>query len=157
VTQRTQQAPYIREQRNFPGNTIQELTTEIDRAYIDIAQKINVRTIGLFAVNTQVVTGEKWYLAGQPKEQQTLRKLFAFTSAGSISHGIVLTQITGITKIYGTYTDGTNWYPLPFVNTTNVTDQVSVIVNSNNIVITAGSGAPAISRGYVILEWLSQV
>ena len=62
----------------------------------------------------------------------------------------------GFTRIYGTFTDGTNWYPLPYVDETSATDQISLVVDATNIAITAGGGAPpSITRGYVILEWLS--
>lgn len=152
-----QQAPYLRDQRSFPNDNIQVLTVEIDRAYVDIAAKVNNRTIGLFAIGNAMVTGEQWYLTGSAKKQQTLRQLYQFTAAGSIAHGLNLTSITAFTRIYGTFTDGTNWYPLPYVDVTAANNQISVSVTPTNIVITAGAGSPpSITSGYVVLEWLSQ-
>lgn len=153
----TQQSPYLRQQRSFPPDNLQVLTVEIDRAYIDIASKVNARTIGTFPVNSPVVTGEEWFLAGQIRKQQTLRRVYPFSSAGSIAHGITTSQITGFTRIYGTFTNGTNWYPLPYVDAADATNQISILVTPTNIVITAGGGAPpSITSGYIILEWLSQ-
>lgn len=157
MTNYLQQSPYLRQQRNFPNDNIQALTVEIDRSYIDIASKINARTIGLFAIGNAMVTGEQWYLNGMPR-QQTLRQLYTFTAAGNIAHGINLTQIAGFTKIYGTVQDNSgNWYPLPLVDAVSATNQISLHVTSTNIVITAGATAITIVSGFVVLEWLSQV
>ena len=151
-----QQAPYLRQQRDFPSDDPQKLTVEVDKAYIDIATKVNSRTIGIFATNFPIVTGEQWFLTGEPNKQQTLRQLYTFTAAGNITHGINVSQIAGFTKIYGTFTDGTNWYPLPYVDVTAANNQVNVYVSSTNIVITAGGGSPpTINSGFVILEWLA--
>lgn len=156
MTQPVQQSPYLRTQRSFPAENTQVLSVEVDRAYIDIAQKVNSRTVGTFPLNTPIVTGERWLLTGQPNSQQTLRQIYTFTAAGSIAHGITTTQIGGFTKIYGTFTDGTNWYPLPYVDVANANNQVNVYVSPTNIVITAGAGAPpAITSGIVVLEWLA--
>jgi len=156
MTQPVQQSPYLRTQRSFPAENTQVLSVEVDRAYIDIAQKVNSRTVGTFPLNTPVVTGERWFLTGQPNSQQTLRQIYTFTAAGGIAHGITTTQIEGFTKIYGTFTDGTNWYPLPYVDVANANNQVNVYVSPTNIVITAGAGAPpAITSGIVVLEWLA--
>lgn len=158
MTTNLQTGPYLQGQRNFPRNDLGELTNQIDITYIDIAQKVNDRTIGLFSLNFPSITGESWYLQGQPRKQQTLRQVYAFSSAGSIPLGINLAQIAGFTKIYGTFTDGTNWYPLPYVDVLSSTNQVNIIITPTDIVITAGAGAPpAITSGFVILEWLSSV
>lgn len=151
-----QQSPYIRAQRNFPNDSLKTISVEMDRAYIDIADKINSRAIGIFAINFQIVTGEQWYLQGSNKKQQTLRQVYTFSSSSPIPHGITLSQISGFTKIYGTFTDGTNWYPLPYVDPT-ITNQIGLKVTPLDIVITPGGTAPSISSGIVILEWLSNV
>ena len=153
-----QKAPYLRQQRNFPNDNTQALTVEIDKAYLDIAQAVNARTIGLFPDNIPIVTGEQWFINGQAQKQQTLRQIYIFSSAGSIAHGIKTTQIAGFTRIYGTFTDGTNWYPLPYVDVIAANNQVNVIVTPTNIVIAAGGGSPpSITSGFVVLEWLSIV
>ena len=150
------QGPYIRTSRHFPQD-LQPLAVELNRSYVDIANHINQRTIGIFATQRGIVTGESWYLAGQNK-QQTLRLVFQFTAAGNIPHGLKLAQIVDFTRIYGTFTDGSVWYPLPYVDVVSATNQVSVVVNATNIVIASGAGSPpTITSGLVILEWLSPV
>ncbi len=153
------QSPYLREQRDFPRDKLTELSRQIDQAYIDIAGKVNARTIGIFPVNYQVITGERWYLSGSSGKQQTLRQVYQFTGPSPIiiSHGINFAGVAAIVKIYGTFTDGTFWYTLPWVSTSNVNQQVSVNLNSSIIQIIGGggSGQPAISSGIVVIEWLS--
>lgn len=159
MTNPTQLSPYLRTQRSFPNDNAQVLTVEIDRAYLDIAQKVNARTIGLFPVNAPIATGEQWFISGQTNKQQTLRQLYTFTAAGNIAHGINVAAIAGFTRIYGTFTDGTNWYPLPYVDVAAANNQVNIVVTPTNIVITGGGGGgqPAIVSGFVVLEWLSLV
>lgn len=156
-TQPVQNAPYLRAQRNFPSDSTQALTVQMDRAYIDIADKVNSRVIGTFATGSPSVTGEQWFTSGSSSRQQSLRQVFPFTSAGSIPHGINFADLTNFVKIYGCFTNGTNWYPLPYVDVVSATNQVNLYVTPTNIVITAGAGAPAITNGTVILEWLPSI
>lgn len=146
---------YLRTSRDFPSDP-QALRMELNKAYIDTSNAINARTTGLFPTNRPAINGEEWFINGL--KQQGLRQVFPFAAAGSITHGINLTQIFAFTRIYGTFTDGTNWYPLPYVDVAAANNQVNVIVNGTSIVITAGGGSPpAITQGYVVLEWISEV
>jgi hypothetical protein len=152
------QAPYLRVQRNFPTDNAQALSIEVDRAYVDTAQKVNARTIGIFTEISPSITGEQWFFSGSSTKQQTLRQIYTFTAAGNIPHGIDLTKISGFVRIFGTFTDGTNWYPLPYVDVVSATNQISLKVTPSNIVITAGAGSPpAITSGIVDIEWLSLI
>ena len=145
-------SPFLQSQKDF-SNNIERLTTEIFKAYVDIAQKVNQRIIGTYAINKPSLTGESWFVTSQ--RMQTQRQLYTITTATSYPHGIDLSQIVGFTRIYGTAYDGTNWYPLPYIDATSATDQIEVYVDGTNIVITAGGGTPpTITEGYVVLEWL---
>lgn len=150
-----QQSPYLRQQRNFPNDNPQALTVEMDKAYIDIAQKVNDRTVGLFPDNAPIVTGEKWFLNGQAQGQQTLRQVYLFTAVGSIVHGINFNGVSQFTKPSGSFTDGTNWYGAIYASSVPIAGQVTFYVTPTNIVIQAGTAAPAITKGTIILEWLS--
>lgn len=158
MTSIIQQAPYLKVQRSFPTQDAQALSIEVDRAYVDTATKVNTRVIGTYAVNFPIVTGEQWFIEGSSEKQQTLRRVYTFTAAGNIPHGISFPNISGFSRIYGTFTDGTNWYPLPYVDVVAANNQVGISVTPTNIVIAAGAGSPpAITSGYVVLEWLSDV
>lgn len=151
--------PFLRTSRNFPQEA-QPLSVEINRMYNDVATATNLRTIGIFSTDASVSNGESWFV-NSSQRNQVLRRLYTFTSSGSIPHNLDFSLIVGIVKIYGTFTDSTdplvqNWYPLPYVNTT-AANQVSILVNPTDIVITSGGGAPAIVQGYCVLEWLSNV
>ncbi len=147
------QSPYLRTTRTFPPD-IQKLSVESDRAYIDIANAVNDRVIGIYATNRPVINGETYFLTSN--RQNALRQVYTFSSAGNIAHGIDTSRIGGFVRIYGTFTDGTTWYPLPYVNVVSATNQVSVVVNATNIVITAGAGTPpTITSGTVVLEWIA--
>jgi hypothetical protein len=146
-------APYLRTTRHFPAE-IQALQVELDRSNIDIANAVNDRVIGIFAKGQIAITGESWYVNGSTK-QQTLRKIFTFAAPGAAPHNIDLQQISGITRLYGTCTDGSTWYPLPYVDTVSANNQISLTLTSSNVVITAGSSAPTITNAIVVVEYLS--
>lgn len=153
TTNFAQTAPFLRTSREFPEE-IQPLTVEINKSYLDIANAVNNRTIGLFPKEKSAITGESWFLTSS--RQQSLRQVYTFSSSGNIPHGLNLSQIPYFVRIFGSFTDGSIWYPLPYVNATAANNQVSVTVTSTNIVITAGGGAPpSITKGIVVLEWLS--
>lgn len=151
-----QQTPYIQEQRNFPRKNSEDLATQVDIAYIDIARKINERVIGQYSVNFSAVTGEKWFLNGEPTPQQTLRQVYEYTGSPTIAHGIDTTSIQGFTRIYGVGYDSSIWYPLPYVDVVAANNQIALSVDSMNINVTLGAGSPpAITSGFIILEWLA--
>lgn len=151
-----QQSPYLREQRQFPNDDLRELSNQVDHTYIDIASKVNARTIGLFAVGFPMVTGETWFLTGQPNRQQTLRQVYTFTGAGNIAHGINFASITQFTRGFGDYTDGTNWYGVIFATSVGIAGQVTFYITPTNIVVLVDGGAPAVTSGTIVVEWLSQ-
>jgi len=154
-----QTTPFLPRQWNFPDEDVSELANQMDIVYINLAQRVNERTIGIFPENFQAITGDIWYLNGT--RYQTLRQVYQITSAAAINHGIVgigTSQIYAFTKIYGTFTDGTNWYPLPYVDSTAANNQISLKVTPTQIVITAGAGTPpAITQGIIVLEWIAPV
>src|SRR5580692_4887231 len=118
------QAPYLRTSRNFPEEA-QPLSVELNRSYVDIASKVNDRVIGIFPTTRPAVTGESWFYNANER-QQTIRQIYTFTAAGNIAHGINTATIAGFTRIFGTFTDGTNFYPLPYVDVVAANNQVNV-------------------------------
>lgn len=150
------QMPFLRTSRNFPIEA-QPLAVEVNKSYVDIANFVNARTIGIFPSNKPAMTGESWFLKNQ--RQQGFRQAYQFTGSSlSISHGINIGNIYAFTRIYGTFTDGTNWYPLPYVDIAAANNQIKIVVTSTQIVITKGAGSPpTISSGIVVLEWIANV
>lgn len=152
------QQPYLRTSRAFPIEA-KELSQELNKAYVDIALMMNNRTIGVFPTIKPAVTGESWFIS-QNKRQQTLRRVYAFTVTApavltNINHGLVFTEIDGFTRLFGTYTDGTNWYGLIAGSNVAIAGQISFYISPTQIVFLTGAGAPTVTKGTVVLEWLS--
>lgn len=151
-----QNNPYLRGQRQFPYDDLRMLANQCDQAYIDVATKVNERVIGNYAINLFSVTGERYFLQGQPKPQQVLRQVYTFTAAGPVAHGLDVAAITAFINCYGEYTDGTNWYGVMYGSSVAIAGQISFYITATDIVIVAGAGAPAITSGLIVLSWISQ-
>jgi hypothetical protein len=147
--------PYLRTSRKFPTE-IKQLTLEIDRSYIDIANAVNNRTIGIFPSNESGVTGESWYIYNNQK-QQTLRQVYVFTSTASINHNITVTTISQFVRCWGSYTDGTNSYGLFWATNVAIAGQITFYITPTQIVFSPDAAAPALTSGVVVLEYLSNV
>jgi hypothetical protein len=146
--------PYLRTTREFPEE-MHQLTVEVNRSYLDIAQAVNARTIGIYPTVNPAITGNIYYLKAN-RPQYSFRETYVFTSAGPIPHNIDLTRIFGFVSITAMFTDGTKWYPLPYVGVVSATNQINVTIDSTNINITAGGGTPpSIVSGLITLEWIS--
>lgn len=145
---------FLRTSRGFPEE-IHQLSVEIDRAYVDIARNVNNRVIGFFPKNRSVESGEKWYI-NQAKEQVGFRQVYSWDDTHlTISHGIDFLSLTNFVKIYGTFFDGTNWWPLPYVDVVAINNQINVQVTPTQIIITKGAGAPpACNNGLVVVEFI---
>lgn len=149
------QFPYIRIQRKFPDNS-RELIIELDRSYVDTANAINVRSIALFTTNRPTNTGQGWYFQGLNEKKQSLRQVYLFSAAGNVPHGVPNTEYLTFSRCFGFFTDGTNFYGVPFSSNVAIAGQVTFYVNSTNIVILSGAGAPSITSGYIVLEWITK-
>ena len=147
---------FLRNTRDFPED-LNGLSIEIDKAYVDIAQAVNSRVIGTFAVNKYTTTGEEYFIIGNRK-QQTFRRLFTFSTIASIPHNINFDRIYGISKAYGSFTDGTNWYGLIFGSNRSIIGQISFYLDPTNIVFLTGGGTtPFLTQGSLVIEWISDI
>ena len=159
----TAQTPYLVTSKDFPTSIPEELEQVLSKSWVDCAQAVNTRTIGIFNTTSQV-NGDKYYNTANPLQlRQAYRKTFPF---GAIAAGAALTfahSITGIVEIvhlYGTcITDASvlltaKYEPIPFVSTANINQQVSLWMNDTNIVITNGAGNNNILSGTIIVEFL---
>jgi hypothetical protein len=149
------QVPYLRTSRNFPEDP-QALRVEINRSYLDTAQKVNERTIGIFTPNKPTITGESWFL-DTGKRQQTLRQIYHITSNASFNHGLNFQNISFFTVIRGIGFDGTNYYPIPYVSPVLAADSMGIFVTATQVVISTNVGSPVLTKGIILLEWLSNI
>lgn len=154
------EAPVLRGSREFPED-LQRLTVQINKTYIDIANCVNARTIGVFPNTRPTITGEIWYILGS-FPQQSSRQNYSF---GTIAAGTPLSipdNVTGYTQfsvIRGTcITDFPDSRPIPYVGTSS-NDYISLRrdTTTNSIVIAVGSASPNIISGTIVLEWLNNI
>lgn len=146
--------PFLRASRDFPEDN-QTMRMELIKMYNDLANNMNARTLGQFATGGSSVNGESWFLTGN--RQQGQRQVYVFTATGNIPHGLNIPNIPSFTRGFGTFTDGTNWYGIIFGSNTAITGQVSFYIDPTNIIVLAGAGAPSISKGLVVIEWIANV
>src|SRR6266403_6291581 len=155
------QTPYLRTSREFPED-LPNLTREINKSYIDIATAVNNRTIGIYASNKSANTGDSWLITKNQK-QQAFHQVYKFTAAGNIPHMINIINVSYVSiNCYGSFTDGTNWYGAIYGSDTAIAGQVSFYITPNskanlldgNIVVLAGAGAPTITNGIIVIEWI---
>lgn len=159
--------PFLRTTRNFPAE-INQLVVQCNKSYVDIANYVNQRVIGLFPNRVSAVTGESWYLS-QNQRQQTIRQVYTF---GAIAAGTELDipvgniNFTQFTRIYGTViTNAPDYRPLPYLDPINLTTGMTLLVGTVAIAgvptlcirIVLGATAQPVTSGIVVLEWLSPV
>lgn len=147
------QVAYLRTSRNFPTE-VEQLTVEINKSYVDTANAVNNRTISIFPTNRPAINGESWFLSSQ--KQQALRQVYTFTTTANIPHNVQVIDPAQFVRGFGTYTDNTNSYGLIYASNVAIAGQISFYITSMNIVFVVGAGAPVLTKGTVILEWLSQ-
>jgi hypothetical protein len=152
MNENTQKSPFLPLQRNFLHKNTNDLTVVLDKSYVEIASRVNERSIGIYAPGNAITTGDKYYMQGQPESSQ--RCLYMVSSAPTtIPHNIDMQNINVITKMYGQYTDGTSWYGLIADDNKGITNQITFSLDQTNInVLSTGTPNPLI-RGIIVIEW----
>lgn len=151
--------PYLRTSRSFPED-LPQLTTEINRTYVDIALAVNSRTIGIFPTNRNAVTGESWFI--KSRTQQSIRQTYtlgAIAPGTNISIPYVINGFDQFSRIFGTCkTSQPDSRPIPYASV-GANSNIDVRIDTLNslIIISNGSAAPDIISGLITIEWLSQV
>jgi hypothetical protein len=127
---------------------------------------MNQREIANYPLSDEIQTGQRWFNSStnpiNNPYRSGFRQVYQF---GNIAAGATLTVphnikgITLFTHIYGVAAIGATvgaqtLIPLPYVDVTNVTNQVSLLTNNTNWFITNGATANAINNGIVVLEYL---
>ncbi len=145
-------APFLQTSVFFPEE-FDEFRVKFLQLYRDISNCVNTRQISVFDLQ-EFLTGEQWSTSGDPqKKKQTYRTIYYFSDA-SLTFAHNITNLTLTTHIYGSFTDGTNFYPLPYVSSVAIANQIQIVVTPTNIVVTKGGAAPAITNGVIVLEYL---
>lgn len=152
------QVAFLRTSREFPEE-LHQLVVEINKTYLDIANAVNARTIGIFPVNRPAQTGDAWFFTSS--RQSSLRQVFAFgaiTAGSSINIPYKIFGFNRLIALFGAaITDAPDQRPIPYA-ATNANSNISVRLDTANtqIIISVGSGSPNVVSGQVVFEWLSQ-
>lgn len=124
----------------------------------DTASIVNSKVSGIYDLQ-EFQTGEKWpsfvnpTINYQKQPRHSFRKVFQIIpDTLTFNHNIE--GITQFTKIYGVVNTAADFRPLPFVDPSDVTKSVTVIATLTSVTITNGAGAPAITGGFLVLEYL---
>lgn len=125
--------------------------TQITKINADISRAVNIRDIAIYDT-VQSISGQQWFNPANVQiKRDGFRQVYQFTGAGNIPHGIVTpTLVTG----FGQYTDGTNFYGVIHASSVPIAGQVTFYVTPTNIVVQSGAGAPAITSGVIVLNYL---
>jgi len=148
------QVAYLRTAREFPQD-IKELAFQTNKSYVDIANAVNARTIGIFPTNVPAITGESWFLTN--RRQQTLRQIYSISSYASVNHGISFKTVSFFTVIRAIGFDGTNYFPITYTNPNIAGSSVGIYVSPTQINFLTTGTSPVLVSGIVILEWMSNV
>jgi hypothetical protein len=153
---------YLRTSRDFKNE--EDLPVILDKMYIDVANAVNNRTIGIFPTTRPAIGGESWFIRNNQR-QQNFRQVYLFTTTASIDIGFKISSISRFTKPHGEYlgTSG-DWYGLINGTPTAIPGQISFYLHvnassktSDQIIFVVDGAAPALASGTIVLEWLSAV
>lgn len=160
----TNQVAFLRTSRLFPED-LRQLCVESNKSYVDVANAVNFRTIGIYPVNTSAITGNSYFFTNQ--RQQSLRRVYTFgPSTADINLGFKLNNISQFVQMSGVYkvdTPTVAFYGLIPATSVAIAGQISFYVTENGasttsdvIKIVVDAGAPILQSGTIILEWISQ-
>jgi hypothetical protein len=128
-----------------------------------MATVLNVKTTGQYVLN-ETPDGNLWFpnpannssTTSYPAQRAELQKVYLVTNVGAgattVAHGIKITALTTITRLYGAASDqvGFNYYEF---NSGAGAANISVIANNVNIVITNNTGI-TFTTVYIVLKYL---
>jgi hypothetical protein len=150
------QTAFLRTAKEFPED-VHQLSFEVNRTYVDIANAVNNRTIGIYPANRPAVTGNSFFQTTTRK--QTFRQIYVVSvadiAAGFINHNIKNVFAGQFINCFGSYTDGTNTFGLFFASSVPIAGQTTFYVTSTQIILRVGAGAPVLTSGIIVLEWIT--
>ena len=111
---------------------------------------VNLREIAVYDL-LEILNGQLWFSADAQTKRPCFRQVYSISSKTNFNHGI--TGETLFTRIYGGATDGTNYFPLPYVSS-NPANQIGLSVTPTQVVFDSGGSSPAITNGVIVLEYL---
>lgn len=157
-------SPFVPTFRQFPTEDAHNLEKQLVNFHNQTNTAVNNRTISTFQLHVDgdsqmLPNGERWFstapqLATSPQRLRDGFRIVVQVAGASLVVNHNITQINQVTRLYGAFFDGTFWQHLPYVDTLAAANQIAIKVSPTQIIVTKGVGAPSISQGIVILEYL---
>lgn len=151
------EGPFLSNAFFFPENGA-NLNIKLTDMYSKMSSSVNIKEIAVYETS-EIVTGQQFYNATDYQNRRIgFRKVFPLEAEGAggtitIPHGI--TGIVQCTAIKGcAFMDNDDWRPIPYASASNITHQVSVHINSTDLIVHIGAGSPGIVFGQVTVEYL---
>lgn len=151
-------APFLQTSRHFPVENMQELGRVLNQMYTEIATFTNTHEIGKYEPQ-EILTGQQWFTAANnQKKRSAYRKVItvgaiAAGATANIAHGI--TGIVRVIDLSGVVTNAVpDWRPMPYAASAAGNDFITLRATAANIIIDVGAGSPAVTSGYVVIEYL---
>ena len=153
--------PFLNTTEVFPEDD-EQLRIKLTDVYQRTASAMNVREISIYDLQ-ELQNGQQFF---DPSDDQAtrpvLRKVFelgAKVAGGTYTIATGITRLSVFTRIYGScITEIVDYRPLPYVDTANVTNQVSITIipagASSDLVVQVGATSPNITSGIVVLEYI---
>jgi hypothetical protein len=159
------QIAYLRSSREYPDD-LNQLCVEVSRTYIDVANAVNSRTIGIFPKNRPAITGNSYFFTNE--RQQSLRQVYTFTTTADIPLGFKISTISQFIETHGLYVSGTSTFGLIPATSVAIPGQITYyfVVDGTStttdlIRFVVGAGAPPLSStspsGTIVVEWVSRI
>src|SRR5690242_19752487 len=123
--------------RQFPVEDPRNLQRELVNSYQQIANLVNNRTISTFETNV-IENGERWFPLPRSNVMRGGNRLVVQVSDSTLTVAHNIAMINQVTRLYGTFFDGTYWWPLPYVDLTSATNQINIKVSSTQVIVTKG-------------------
>ena len=123
--------PFLPLYREFPVNQAENLEKQLSLFHQQMSSGINNRTISTFSTQS-IPNGEKWFSlesssGNAAKTRDGFRIVFPISgTVPTFPHGISL--INSVTRLYGTFYSEGVWFPLPYVDTANPSNQISIFI-----------------------------
>lgn len=136
----------------FPKDQVRFLET-LSLLYKRIADSVNKKEGSLYLLQ-ELANFQQFFTQGDPQRTRNgYRKTFILDpSTLTFNHNI--TGISQITNYWAIANTAADFRKVPYVDVTNVTNQISMRVTTTQVIITNGATAPAITGGLVILEYV---
>ena len=152
-SQFSRQATYLPQARVFETDKQGIFKVQMEKAWIDIALRVNERVIGGYYTNEQL-TGKEYFGSDNQRRRQTYRKVIDLgtlsTGANSIAHGISFPSPNTYRIV--SY-EGGLWDLTAVTYASVLNNSITVTVDATNVNINI-PGAYNGYEGYITLEYL---